>query len=200
MPACTTYGRRSGPESGLAKTGRNVPGGTGRPRWDALDVPERPGARPPNADAGHGQPARAWPRRHPRRILLTSTNGIGCGSANRAETSGIGHADSTAQRVANQHSIISVKSRSTRQTDPAVGGSVGRDHSMRGPSDPVRSRRSWTDHLLAGSVADAATSAAKHCGWPQPLGLTPGIWPACGTMSYTIVSRCVASPLTPAGT
>ena len=26
-------------------------------------------------------------------------------------------------------------------------------------------------------------AAALHSGWPQPLVLTPGIWPACGVMS-----------------
>jgi hypothetical protein len=70
--------RRAGPTAGagcqnqgIAKPGRAFPGGAGRPRRDALDLPERSGARPPDADPGHGQPAGARPRRHPRRVLLT---------------------------------------------------------------------------------------------------------------------------------
>jgi hypothetical protein len=44
-------------------------------------------------------------------------------------------------------------------------------------------QRAASIHRVGGSPAAIAVAAALHAGCPQPLVLTPGIWPGCGVMS-----------------
>ena len=47
-----------------------------------------------------------------------------------------------------------------------------------------------------GSDAAIVVDAALQVGCPQPPALMPDICPACGVMSYTMLSGRVVSPLT----
>lgn len=38
-------------------------------------------------------------------------------------------------------------------------------------------------YRVTGSVVEMAVAAFEHAGCPQPLALTPGIWPGCDVMS-----------------
>ena len=37
--------------------------------------------------------------------------------------------------------------------------------------------------VVTGKPAAIAVASELHCGWPQPLTLTPSCWPGCGVMS-----------------
>lgn len=65
---------------------------------------------------------------------------------------------------------------------------------LRGGSDPAQGWR------VAGRSVATALASALHLGCPQPLALTPACCPACGVMSYTMLSGRFESPLTPFGT
>src|SRR5713101_624509 len=60
-----------GEDQGAENAPRDLAGGTGEPRRDALDLPVRSGAWPADADAGYAESRGTWTRRDAGRLLLT---------------------------------------------------------------------------------------------------------------------------------